>query len=348
MIINDLENQPKVRFGIVGMGHIGRRHAAMISQNSDSILSGVVDINPAVQAELDNGFEVPFFTDIQDFLNSEQKPDVVNICTPNAFHAPQALMAIKAGCHVVIEKPMCLSKTEGESIIHQALQSGRLVFCVMQNRYSPPSVWLKSIVSQGILGKIFHVQVNCFWNRDQRYYQPGGWKGTKNIDGGTLFTQFSHFIDMMYWLFGDISQIQSRTFQFNHQGITDFEDSGMAQFEFVSGGSGTFSFSTSVWDKNLESSMTIIAENGSVKVGGQYMNEVTYCHIKDYKMPELAQSQPPNDYGYYKGSAANHHFVIQNVVDVLSGKTVATTNAMEGLKVVEIIEKLYQSALVKT
>ncbi|MES2560297.1 MAG: gfo/Idh/MocA family oxidoreductase, partial [Bacteroidota bacterium] len=128
---------------------------------------------------------------------------------------------------------------------------------------------------------------------------------------------------------------------FNHEGLTEFEDSGFVSFDFVNGGMGSLNYSTSVWNQNLESSMTIIAENGSVKIGGQYMNEVEYCHIKDYEMPQLAPTNPGNDYGAYKGSAANHHYVIENVVDVLMGRDQITTNALEGLKVVDIIERIY-------
>ena len=212
----------------------------------------------------------------------------------------------------------------------------------MQNRYSPPSEWLKEITETKKLGKIFMVQVNCFWNRDSRYYKKGGWKGTQDQDGGTLFTQFSHFIDIIYWLFGDIKNIQGKFNDFTHQDLTDFEDSGVVSFDFKEGGMGCLNYSTSVWNSNLESSMTIIGSKGSVKVGGQYMNEIEYCNIEDYTMPELAPSNPPNDYGPYKGSAANHHYIIKNVVDTLRGKNVATTNVLEGLKVVEIIEEIYK------
>jgi predicted dehydrogenase len=145
----------------------------------------------------------------------------------------------------------------------------------------------------------------------------------------------------MYWLFGDITDIQGKFSDFNHQTLTEFEDSGFVNFQFVNGGMGTICYSTSVWDKNLESSMTIIGEKGSVKIGGQYMNEVEYCHIRDYTMPELPPVNPANDYGHYKGSAANHHFIIENVIDTLKGRTTATTNALEGLKVVDIIERIY-------
>jgi predicted dehydrogenase len=168
------------------------------------------------------------------------------------------------------------------------------------------------------------------------------WKGTNDLDGGTLFTQFSHFIDIMYWLFGDIKNIQGKFADFNHKDLTDFEDSGFVSFDFVNGGMGSLNYSTAVWNTNLESSMTIIGSKGSVKIGGQYMNEVEYCNIEDYEMPELAEANPANDYGPYKGSAANHNYIIENVVDTLKGRTTATTNALEGLKVVEIIERIYK------
>jgi predicted dehydrogenase len=216
------------------------------------------------------------------------------------------------------------------------------VFCVMQNRYSPPSEWIKSMIHNKMLGDIFMVQLNCYWNRDDRYYKKGGWKGTQELDGGTLFTQFSHFIDIMYWLFGDIDNIQGKFADFTHKDSTDFEDSGFVSFDFINGGMGCINYSTAVTQQNLESSMTIIGSKGSVKIGGQYMNEVEICNVPGYEMPELAPTNPGNDYGAYKGSAANHHYVISNVIDTLKGRTTATTNALEGLKVVEIIERIYK------
>ncbi|MBW7893144.1 MAG: Gfo/Idh/MocA family oxidoreductase, partial [Chitinophagaceae bacterium] len=251
---------------------------------------------------------------------------------------------LEDGRHVVIEKPMALTKADCEQIVHKALYHQRQVFCVMQNRYSPASAWLKEMVDSGRLGKIYMVTVDCFWNRDDRYYQPGGWHGTKELDGGTLFTQFSHFIDIMYWLFGSIYDIRADLIDFNHHTSTDFEDSGLVTFKFQRGGLGSINYSTAVWDSNFESTLTVVAENGTVKVGGQYMNEVHYCHVKDYTMPELPKAGAANDYGGYKGSAANHHFVFDNVVEVLNEKSSITTNALEGMKVVEIIEDIYRAA----
>lgn len=330
----------KIKFAVVGQGHIGRRHAEMIRRSVACELVATCDVLPSKDLGIEAP-EEPFFRDFSDLLAQHPEVEVVNICTPNGLHAQHSLMALEAGKHIVCEKPMALSKKDCESVIYKALQMHKQVFCVMQNRYSPPSIWLKELVTNQTLGEVFMVQLNCYWNRDDRYYKSGGWKGTNALDGGTLFTQFSHFIDIMYWLFGDITDIQAKFRDFNHAHSTEFEDSGFVNFNFVNGGMGSLNYSTSVWDSNLESSLTIVGSKGSVKVGGQYMDKVEHCHIKDYVLPELAPTSPANDYGHYKGSANNHHFIIENVVNTLQGKTTITTNALEGLKVVDIIERIY-------
>lgn len=330
----------KIKFAVIGQGHIGKRHAEMLRRNPECELVAVCDILPKEVLGL-NSMKEEFFSSLDEMIIAHPEIEVINICTPNGLHAEQALKAIETGKHVVVEKPMALHRQDCEKIIYKALQMHKQVFCVMQNRYSPPSKWLKEIVEKKILGEIFMVQLNCYWNRDDRYYKKGGWKGTQDLDGGTLFTQFSHFIDIMYWLFGDIIDLQTKFRDFSHSDLTEFEDSGFVNFLFVNGGMGTLNYSTAIWDKNLESSITVIGRNGSVKVGGQYMDKVEYSHIKDYTRPELEPTAPPNDYGYYQGSANNHHFVIQNVVDTLNGKTQISTNALEGMKVVDIIERIY-------
>jgi UDP-N-acetyl-2-amino-2-deoxyglucuronate dehydrogenase len=330
----------KIKFAVVGCGHIGKRHAEMISRNEACELVALIDIKERTSLGIDT-YQVPFFSSLNDFLNANIDCDVVNIASPNGFHAQQSLACLEAKKHIVVEKPIALTKADAERVIFKSLQVHKQVFAVMQNRYSPPSEWFKNLLDSKKLGKIFMVQINCYWNRDNRYYKTDNWHGKKDLDGGTLFTQFSHFIDLMYWYFGDIANIQAKFADFNHEHLTEFEDSGLVSFDFINGGMGCLNYSTSVWDKNLESSITVIAENGSVKIGGQYMNEVEYCHIKDYIMPDLAPTNPGNDYGAYKGSAANHHYIIENVVDVLKGRNTITTNALEGLKVVDIIARIY-------
>ncbi|MFM7727518.1 MAG: Gfo/Idh/MocA family protein, partial [Flavobacteriales bacterium] len=306
----------------------------------ESELVAMCDIRPA--SELGVGLpDVPLFPSAEALFASGLEFDAICVCTPNGLHAEHTLAGLENKKHVVIEKPMALTVADCEKIIFKGLQVSRQIFCVMQNRYSPPSQWIKEMVEGGKLGQIYMVQLDCYWNRDKRYYNGKNWKGTCDLDGGTLFTQFSHFIDIMYWLFGDIRNVQGRFADFNHGDLTAFEDSGMVSFDFVNGGMGSINYSTSTWDKNLESSITIIAENGSVRIGGQYMNEVEHCHVKGYEIPELPPASPANDYGAYKGSAANHHFIIENVIDTLKGRTTATTNALEGLKVVDIIERIY-------
>jgi predicted dehydrogenase len=333
-----------INFAVAGCGHIGKRHAEMITRDEGACLSALCDIRPRGELGMDP-YDVPFFPDFEALLSASLPVDVINICTPNAYHAPMAIKAIEAGYHVIIEKPMALTLPDAEQIVYTSLKYRKQVFCVMQNRYSPPSVWIKEMIASGKLGDIYMVQLNCYWNRDERYYKPGGWHGSATLDGGTLFTQFSHFIDIMYWLFGDISNIQARFADFNHAGLTDFEDSGIVHFNFVNGGIGSLNYSTSVWDKNMESSLLIIAQNGSVKIGGQYMDKVDYCHIKDYALPQLPPTNPGNDYGLYKGSAQNHNFVIRNAVQVLSGSSPEpiTTNVLEGMKVVDIIQRIYKA-----
>lgn len=334
--------QERVKFAVVGCGRIGKRHAEMILHHPEAELVALCDVAPRESLHLEN-YQVPFFASTEELLSANLGPDVVTICTPNGKHAALSLQALEARCHVVCEKPMALTKVDCEAMIFKALQVSRQVFCVMQNRYSPPSVWIKELIDQRLLGDVYLVQIDCYWNRDDRYYQPGSWKGTAELDGGTLFTQFSHFVDIMYWLFGDITNIHAALRDFAHQTTTDFEDSGMVTFDFLNGGMGCLNYSTAVWNQNMESSLTVIGSQGSVKIGGQYMNEVVYCHVKDYEMPTLPPANPANDYGPYKGSAANHHYVIENVVDTLKGRSSATTNALEGLKVVEIIERIYQA-----
>lgn len=328
------------RFLLFGYGHIGKRHEAIVEQFPEASLSAVIEND---RSKWPSHGSVPFFLDIVAYEKSKLEADVAILAVPNGLHCSLAIACIETGMHVVIEKPMGLHRAECEAVIEASQKHGRQVFVVKQNRYSPPAKWLKELVKNKTIGDTLIVQVNCFWNRDERYYKADGWKGTKDLDGGTLFTQFSHFIDIMNWVFGDIQNIHSTIRNFTHQNITEFEDSGIVQFEFVNGGIGSINFSTSVWDSNLESSITLIGTKGSVKVGGQYMNEIEHCHIDNYVMPKLEPTNPPNDYGPYKGSAANHHYVIENVINTLKGTDTITANAMEGMAVVDIIERIYKA-----
>ena len=220
----------------------------------------------------------------------------------------------------------------------------KLLFIVKQNRFNPPVVAVKNIIDEGKLGKIYSAQLNCFWNRNEAYYKESDWKGTLKLDGGTLFTQFSHFIDLLYWLVGDVKSVKAKLGNYGHQGIIEFEDTGAVSLEFYNGAVGTINYSVNSYGKNMEGSITIFAEKGTVKIGGQYLNELEYQKFNDFEIKDLPPGNPPKEYGEYKGSMSNHDKVYENVLDVLDKRGVIATNAFEGMKTVEIIEKIYTEA----
>ena len=333
-----------LKIAILGFGHIGKKHLEMVGQNQDYELVALID--PKLKGQEQEGhMAVPSFLSLQAFLDSPLTADLVAVCTPNGLHYEHVKTLIEAGIHVIIEKPITLHAEEAEELAQLAANKEVHLFPVMQNRFSPPAVWLKELVASAILGKIYMVQISCFWNRNHQYYTSESWRGTKALDGGTLYTQFSHYLDLMYWLFGDLTNIKSKFADFNHAELTEFEDSGMVTFDFKSGGMGSFTFSTAVWQENLESSLTLIAENGSVKVGGQYMNQVEKCVIKDYVLPDLAPTNLANDYGSFKGSAQNHHYLYQNITDFLRGHQAIRTTTQDSIEVLTIIEQMYSASV---
>ncbi len=238
---------------------------------------------------------------------------------------------------------MAIKVRDCERMISESEKANRRLFVVKQNRYNPPIVKLKKAIDKNILGNILSVQVNCFWNRSEQYYIESNWKGNKLLAGGTLFTQFSHFIDLMYWMIGDINDVYAITSNLAHKELIDFEDTGVVAFEFENGALGTLNYTVNSFSKNMEGSITVFGEKGTVKIGGQYLNVLEYQSIQNYKLQDVDENKLPNDYGYYQGSMSNHDKVYENVIDVLTQGGSVTTNAMEGLKTIQIIERIYSS-----
>jgi predicted dehydrogenase len=203
---------------------------------------------------------------------------------------------------------------------------------------------VKRILEEKRLGQPYAVVVNCFWNRNARYYEGSDWKGKRALDGGTLFTQFSHFVDILYYLLGDVEDVRGVVANVAHAGQIEFEDSGFFQFRLKSGVIGTFNYTTAAFEKNMEGSITIFGEKGTVKIGGQYLNTIDYQVPAWPELSDLPPSAPANDYGSYQGSMSNHDKVIDNVIETLRGRQAIMANALEGMKVVEIIERMYRSA----
>jgi predicted dehydrogenase len=329
------------KFGIVGCGRIAQRHAEHIV--NVGVLSAVCDIDPKKATSLSEKYKVPGFNNLDDMLTANPDLDIVSVCTPNGLHAAHSIQALKAGMHVLCEKPMAISVTDCSAMIHAAERANKRLFIVKQNRFNPPVMAVKDLIDEGRLGKIYSVQLNCFWNRSPDYYK-NSWKGTKDLDGGTLYTQFSHFIDLLYWFLGDVESVHSQIGNFEHQGMIEFEDTGVAILKFLNGAIGTINYTVNAYKKNMEGSLTLFAEKGTIKIGGQYLNELEYQSLEGDPISNLPPGNPPNNYGQYVGSMSNHDKVYQNLVDVLSGQGSIATSGMEGLKTVEIIEKIYKSA----
>jgi len=313
------------KVAIIGLGHIGKRHFQILTNDPRFEVIALADS----QVKTHEGYQV--YQDHLSLFDAHPDLDLVSVCTPNYLHDSISQDALNDGYHVLCEKPIALSRKSAESMINAALNQSRSIFCMMQNRYSPISLWLKEVVDSGALGEIYQTNVTGYWNRDERYYNPSDWKGSKEKDGGTLFTQFAHYVDMLYWLYGDLTIRGAQFENYSHQETIEFEDSGNFQFGFGNRGMGNFQYSTSTWDRNFESSITLLGEKGTVKVGGQYMDKIVYCHIKDYEMPNLVT----------RSNIENMALVYDNIHAVLSQTSKVMTNAMDGLKVVDIIERIY-------
>ena len=329
------------RFGIVGCGRIAQRHAEHIVKVGQ--LTAVCDTDIAKAKTLGDQYGAQSFGSLEEMLGALPDLDIISVCTPNGLHAAHSIQALKAGMHVLCEKPMALSVKDCSAMIHAAERANKRLFIVKQNRFNPPVMAVKELIDQGKLGKIYSVQLNCFWNRNADYYK-NSWKGTKELDGGTLYTQFSHFIDLLYWFLGDVESLDAHIGNYDHQGLIEFEDTGVVILKFLNGAIGTINYTVNAYKKNMEGSLTLFAEKGTVKIGGQYLNELEDQSLDGNPISNLPPGNPPNNYGQYFGSMSNHDKVYQNLVDVLSGQGAIATSGMEGLKTVEIIEKIYKSA----
>ncbi len=330
-----------VKFAIIGCGRIAQRHIEHIINTG--LLVAVCDIDKDKADKAARSYNAKAYYSIDSLLQNEIEVDVVSIVTPNGLHAEHSIKALNAGFNVLCEKPMAISSQDCGEMIKAAERANRRLFVIKQNRFNPPIEVVKKAIDEGYLGKLYSVQLNCFWNRNEDYYK-NSWKGTKEMDGGTLFTQFSHFIDLLYWMIGDVEDVYAFENNYAHQDIIEFEDTGVSILKFKNGVIGTINYTVNSYKKNMEGSITIFAEKGTVKIGGQYLNELEYQNIEGYKIENLPEGNKPNNYGTYQGSMSNHDKVYQNLLDVLKRNASISANAFEGLKTVEIIEKIYHAA----
>jgi|SRR5688572_12336733 len=332
----------ELNFAIIGCGKIAPRHAENIARIGN--LVAVCDIISDKADQLALQYNTRVYTALEELLKNEPGIDIVTICTPNGLHAEHSIHSLEAGKHVLCEKPMCITTADAALMKKAAITAGKNLFVVKQNRYNPPVVAIKELIEKNILGKILSVQVNGFWNRDKKYFS-NDWKGTKNLDGGILYTQFSHFIDLAYWLAGNIKTVKAIKKNLLLKETIQTEDNCVVIAEFESGALGSFHFSINAFEKNMEGSITIIAEKGTVKIGGQYLNTLEYQRVKDIGPIKIDKGNLSNDYGFYEGSMSNHDKVYENLLIALNNPGHTFAGAEDGMKTVEIIEKIYASCI---
>jgi UDP-N-acetyl-2-amino-2-deoxyglucuronate dehydrogenase len=332
----------KIKFAVVGCGNIGTRHIAAIVAEPEAELVAICDNVKAKLDEMKAAYpSLRSYTDYSEMLAKENL-DIVNICSPHHLHAEMSILAVKSKKNVLVEKPMALSTKDCKAMIAAAKKNGMILSTVKQNRHNAPIRVLKKALDEGAFGKIFMVKCDVLWNRNDAYYSESDWRGKKKSEGGSLFTQVSHFVDLLIWLFGDIKDVRALTDTLGHKNI-EIEDCGTAALGFKSGVLGNLFWTTCVYNKNYEGSITIIGERGTAKIGGQYLNKMEFWDVQSYPLPEGADEV--NIYERHnKLGKSNHSAVIKDLISKLKGRPSTIVDGTEGMKTIAAIETIYKNA----
>jgi predicted dehydrogenase len=333
--------EENVKFAVIGCGNIGKRHAAVCDFDERSELIAVCDIDEAKGKEIAGLYNVPYYNDYDQLL-AEVDFDVISICTPHGLHANMSIKAAQSKKNILVEKPMALSSEDCNKMIKAADDNGVDLMVVKQNRFNIPISLVRETIEKKALGQIYMVDCRVLWNRHEGYYKNSNWRGDKELEGGALYTQVSHFIDLMIWWFGDV--VDAKTSLKTQLHNIEIEDCGQTLVEFDSGVMGNITWSTALYNKNYEGSITIIGEKGTIKIGGQYLNKIDYWDVQSYPLPDIDFSDKPNEYGKYQGTSSNHDKVINNVVSKLLKERHHVVEGDEGIKSIEAIELIYKKA----
>ncbi|MGH7709875.1 MAG: Gfo/Idh/MocA family protein [Gemmatimonadaceae bacterium] len=327
------------RIALVGCGRIARTHCEALTKVPGLRLTAVCDVLPDRAHAAGEEQGVPSFTSYEQML-AEAECDVVTICTPSGLHAQHGILAARAKKHVVCEKPMAISLSAADELVQVCDEAGVRLFVVKQNRLNPSIQLLKSAIDRGRFGRIYLANTTVRWARPQEYYDQAPWRGTWEFDGGAFMNQASHYVDLIQWLVGPVESVMAKTATLARK--IEAEDTGVALLKFRSGALGVMEVTMLTYPKNLEGSITILGEHGSVKIGGTAVNRVEHWQFADYddddKRIEQAATSPPNVYGF------GHEAYYKNVLAVLRGEARPDTDGRGGRKSLEIILGVYESA----
>ncbi len=332
-----------IKIALIGCGRISNVHLESISQLNSLQLVALCDTDTKKQAQLREKWDVPVYADYRDLLRSVEV-DAVAIATPNGSHYEIARAAIEAGKHVLLEKPITIQNAEADVLIGLANQKGVKFFAVKQVRYNPTVQLLKQAVMDGRLGRIYSTALVVRWTRPQSYYDNSDWRGTLDKDGGTLLNQGIHYVDVMQWILGVPKSIYAAAKTLCHQ--IEIEDLAIAILKFPNDAVGTLEFTVNTFPHNLECSLTILGETGTVKLSGAAMNELEIWEVKDYPRPPIREGLMPNIYagGLYQGSCPNHIFVYEDMIKALNKSQHNYIDGREARKSLYIVNAIYESA----
>lgn len=330
----------KIKFALVGCGRIAANHFGSLEQHSESCeLVAVCDILPSRADQAADKYSAKAYYSLEDMLE-EGGFDAVILTTPSGLHPPQTIMCAEAGYHVVTEKPMATRMSDGIEMVKACDKAGVRLFVVKQNRRNETIQMVKKAVDEGRFGRIYSVACNVFWTRPQEYYDHDEWRGTWEFDGGAFMNQASHYVDLMEWLIGSVESVQSYTATLARN--IETEDSGVVAIKYRSGALGTMNVSMLTYPKNLEGSITIIGEKGTVRVGGLAVNKIDHWEFAD-KRPEDENVMNAN-YATTSVYGFGHPLYYANVIETLQGKATPLTDGREGLKSLEFLIAIYMSA----
>ncbi|MFL5582185.1 MAG: Gfo/Idh/MocA family protein [Gemmatimonadaceae bacterium] len=328
-----------VRLALVGCGRISRNHFEALALVEGIVLSAVCDAVADRAREAGERLGVPWFTSYEKML-AEAPCEAVTICTPSGLHPAQGILAARAGKHVITEKPMAITLSSADDLVHACDEAGVHLFVVKQNRLNATVQLLRRAVEKGRFGRIYMANTTVRWSRPQEYYDQARWRGTWEFDGGAFMNQASHYVDLIQWLVGPVESVVAFTATLARR--IETEDSGIAALRFRSGALGTIEVTMLAYPRNLEGSITILGERGSVKIGGTAVNKVETWIFQDYddddKLVETAATNPPSVYGY------GHEAYYRNVLAVLRGEASPGTDGREGRKSLELILGIYEAA----
>ncbi|MEP6857632.1 MAG: Gfo/Idh/MocA family oxidoreductase [Gemmatimonadales bacterium] len=327
------------RVALVGCGRISKNHFEAIDKIDGLELVAVSDADPERAKRAGLEWKVPYFSSYEKML-AESNADVVTIATPSGLHPEQGIAAAKAGKHVVMEKPMAISLTGADALVHACDKAGVQLFVVKQNRLNPPVQLLKRAVDRNRFGRIYMASCAVHWARPQEYYDQAPWRGTWEFDGGAFMNQASHYVDLIQWIMGPVESVMAKTATLARR--IETEDSGIAILKFRSGALGAIEVTMLAYPRNLEGSLTILGEKGSAKIGGTAVNKIEHWEFAepddDDKLIETANTNPPDVYGL------GHQGYYRNVLSVLRGEAKPDTDGRAGRKSLELILGIYESA----